>query len=99
MSDIKNENGVEITGEFYPATIFETVGEYNAVAETISLRMESYKDPNKLFVQPLSEIPAEMREAAKAGGFKFWARTDISVDEKNRTEELRLSEIEPMGDK
>ncbi len=99
MSDTKNENGVEITGEFYTATVFETVGEFNAGADTISVRMEAYRDPNKLFVQPMSEIPAEMRKAAKVNGFKFWAQADISVDKQNRTESLKISDIEPMNDK
>lgn len=99
MSDVKNENGVEITGEFYAATIFETVGEFNAGADTISVRIEGYRDPDKLFVRPLSEIPVEMRETAKVNGFKFWAQAEISVDEQNGTESLKLSEIEPMGNK
>ncbi len=100
MAHIKNENGVDITGEFYPATILETVGEYNAAADTISVRMEGYRDPDKLFVRPLSEIPAELREAAKNNGFKFWAQADISVDlEQEGNESLKLSEIEPMSNK
>jgi len=100
MGNIKNENGVEITSEFYPATIFETVGEYNAGADTISVRMEAHRDSDKLFVRPLSEIPAAMREAAKSNGFRFWAQADISVDLKQEgNESLKLSDIEPMGDK
>lgn len=100
MGDIKNENGVEITDEYFPVTIIETVGEHNAATDTISVRMEAHRDPDKVFVQPLSVIPAEMREAAKSNGFRFWAQADISVDvEQDGNESLKLSDIEPMGNK
>jgi hypothetical protein len=92
----------DVTAEFFPVTIIETVGEYNAEADTISVRIESHRDPDRLFTQNLSELPAEMREAAKSSGYKFWAKadiTDIPTDFKQQgNESLKLSAMEPMPD-
>ncbi len=95
------KEAIEVTNEYLPVTLIETVGEYNAEADTILVTVQAYKHSHKLFVQPLSDLPSEMREAAKSAGYKFWAKTaitDISVGANQESNEsLKLSNIEPMG--
>ena len=91
----QTEKDPDVTDEFFPATIVETVGEYNAETDTISVCVQSHRDPHKVFAQPLSEIPLEMREAATSAGYKFWAQTEITNipvgAEQEGNESLKLS--------
>jgi len=85
------------TDEFLSPTIVETVGEYDAERNTISVRIAAHRNPDQLFVQPLSVMPADLRERAKSSGVKFWAKVEITVESKQGgAESLKISDIELM---